>query len=1063
MDLMASARGRWHAAAQYEKIRQLVGHRAVPFGRHLGFADFWSSTSGMDIKISLRPAIRIRPHHQIMYRTQPATATIKLKSSPTVGRMGGQLVMTVAVALNLLVLCPICQCFPSKLSSQLSQADALGANGAFGGMSMGIDHERCDNVKYLTKGWASPMSLEGHPHESLQRSEENKQTVAQEDGMGQVVTNHFVSSAMTFTPSTIGLETAGSGDRRTINFMVGGGRERREGPSWARHQNEGRPDVPEGSDMALASTFLRGTPGSAALHLGTRSIMRMAMQQTLADTQEEQQKMPLQLKEDRREESIEVTVHDMKSLYAAMHSPNITARSSYVIIIRRNLLYQNDWFSRTIIIDRDANLTLRGECGNRRCVIDAGPGSNLCLTPSSAWGSFSIHNLEFQHFCFSFIATRVKLWNCVFRRCRQMRFKWHRTEERYRSRAQMAAIDSCDFIGTQGTVQIDGFPPEGCISNSRFIPDSTDKDVSPPALHLKSVGMSNSNSFSISNCTFGKVTPPGRSVAMADVTLHVDNNDYQPLVHDVTFTGCRFVGGSRMNIEIEMLNITSSSSHAHIVKVHFCNTLFDRTSSPQSSAHLEKPDVNVRWFGSEDSEALRPFNAVIGYCQLGRINDARDFRVKSNHQNYTNLSNLQVLRQSTGICAKCNLSAVCGNHPGPRLPPQAGKSRATLPTHWIIVLSILSLLGASLLILIILLILWRGNQIIDEKRKAGALPEDVQHLRVFSLKELREATGNFTTILGRGGSGVVYKARLAGTRDVVAVKSLKERHWRSERDFLHEVAILGRVAHKNLVELQGFCHEEERYFLVYEFAPNGTLKDHLHNSSCGLLLTWPTRVRIAHDVAKALEFLHHLLSPPLVHRDIKPENVLLLDDLTPKVADFGLCRKINSQGGCLNTDPAGTLGYMGPEVYRGLDVTEKVDVYSFGVLLLEIITGKRPFGKDFSLVRWVKSIAKDQTSAMELADKNLQGAFDPVQLYLLTCVARRCICRTAQDRPSMEKVAQALEMIQGLNLVGTDSSTTDECTEVSIKCMAALSEPTRAWEDEDSSIANAEDGADCSA
>ncbi|KAJ9184385.1 hypothetical protein P3X46_004116 [Hevea brasiliensis] len=219
-------------------------------------------------------------------------------------------------------------------------------------------------------------------------------------------------------------------------------------------------------------------------------------------------------------------------------------------------------------------------------------------------------------------------------------------------------------------------------------------------------------------------------------------------------------------------------------------------------------------------------------------------------------------------------------------------------------------------------------------------------VRMFQLKEVKKATKNFSKdrVLGSGGFGEVYKAELQdGT--VVAIKSAKVGNVKSTQQVLNEVGILSQVNHKNLVRLLGCCVEGEQPLMIYEYISNGTLHDLLHGNS-STFLDWRRRLRIAFQTAEALAYLHSGVYTPIYHRDVKSTNILLDDDFNAKVADFGLSRLARPGLSHVSTCARGTLGYVDPEYYRNYQLTDKSDVYSYGVVLLELLTSQKAI--DFS-------------------------------------------------------------------------------------------------------------------
>ena len=236
----------------------------------------------------------------------------------------------------------------------------------------------------------------------------------------------------------------------------------------------------------------------------------------------------------------------------------------------------------------------------------------------------------------------------------------------------------------------------------------------------------------------------------------------------------------------------------------------------------------------------------------------------------------------------------------------------------------------------------------------------------FSYEELAQATGGFSeaNLLGQGGFGYVHRGVLSDGKEV-AVKQLKAGSGQGEREFQAEVDTISRVHHRHLVALVGYCMDGARRLLVYEFVPNHTLEHHLHGKAgagagAGRLpvMEWTTRLRIAVGAAKGLAYLHEECDPRIIHRDIKSANILLDDDFEAMVADFGLAKLTSVNHTHVSTRVMGTFGYLAPEYASSGKLTEKSDVFSYGVMLLELLTGRRPgdrssYGQD-GLVDWVR-------------------------------------------------------------------------------------------------------------
>lgn len=290
--------------------------------------------------------------------------------------------------------------------------------------------------------------------------------------------------------------------------------------------------------------------------------------------------------------------------------------------------------------------------------------------------------------------------------------------------------------------------------------------------------------------------------------------------------------------------------------------------------------------------------------------------------------------------------------------------------------------------------------------------------QVFTYKQLQFATNNFNSanIIGHGGFGSVYKGILGDGR-VAAIKQLNRDGKQGEREFRMEVDLLSRLHSPYLLELIGYCADLDQRLLVYAYMPKGNLQEHLYSD--GLpdsppILDWRTRLRIALDAARGLEYLHELVTPPVIHRDFKTSNILLDDNFKAKVSDFGLARlgsdKIN---GLVSTRILGTQGYVAPEYILTGHLTTKSDVYSYGVVLLELLTGrvpvdmKRPPGQGV-LVSWALPRLTDREKLIEMVDPSLKGQFPMKELIQVAAIAAMCIQPEADYRPFMTDVAQSL-------------------------------------------------------
>ncbi|XP_026398418.1 proline-rich receptor-like protein kinase PERK1 [Papaver somniferum] len=285
----------------------------------------------------------------------------------------------------------------------------------------------------------------------------------------------------------------------------------------------------------------------------------------------------------------------------------------------------------------------------------------------------------------------------------------------------------------------------------------------------------------------------------------------------------------------------------------------------------------------------------------------------------------------------------------------------------------------------------------------------------FAYNELSQATNGFSTanLLGQGGFGYVHKGVLPNGK-VVAVKSLKSGSGQGEREFQAEVDIISRVHHRHLVSLVGYCIAGGQRMLVYEFVPNKTLEFHLHGNG-NPVMGWSNRLKIALGAAKGLAYLHEDCHPRIIHRDIKSANILIDNNFEAMVADFGLAKLSQDNYTHVSTRIMGTFGYLAPEYASSGKLTEKSDVFSFGVMLLELITGRRPIDTtnaymEDSLVDWARPIITNPDGGFqELVDPRLEGNYDLGEMSCMVACASASIRHSARRRPKMSQIVRALE------------------------------------------------------
>ncbi|XP_058075294.1 probable LRR receptor-like serine/threonine-protein kinase At1g06840 [Magnolia sinica] len=304
---------------------------------------------------------------------------------------------------------------------------------------------------------------------------------------------------------------------------------------------------------------------------------------------------------------------------------------------------------------------------------------------------------------------------------------------------------------------------------------------------------------------------------------------------------------------------------------------------------------------------------------------------------------------------------------------------------------------------------------VSRKRLLSRIPIKIDGVKDFTFGEMALATNNFSnsTQVGQGGYGKVYRGVLAdGT--VVAIKRAQEGSLQGQKEFFTEIELLSRVHHRNLVSLLGYCNEEGEQMLVYEFVPNGTLRDHL-SAKAKEPLSFAMRLRIALASAKGILYLHTEADPPIFHRDIKASNILLDSKMTAKVADFGLSKlaPVPDVEGIVpdhvSTVVKGTPGYLDPEYFLTHKLTDKSDVYSLGVVFLELLTGMHPISHGKNIVREVNM--SYQSGMMFSVIDSQMGSYPSECVEQFVSLALRCCQDETDGRPSMAEVVRELENI----------------------------------------------------
>ncbi|XP_022996870.1 probable serine/threonine-protein kinase PBL17 isoform X1 [Cucurbita maxima] len=321
------------------------------------------------------------------------------------------------------------------------------------------------------------------------------------------------------------------------------------------------------------------------------------------------------------------------------------------------------------------------------------------------------------------------------------------------------------------------------------------------------------------------------------------------------------------------------------------------------------------------------------------------------------------------------------------------------------------------------------NRDIDVLRATPAYSD----VEIFAYEEMKFATKNFRPdlILGEGGFGVVYKGFIdqnvrPGFKPMqVAIKELNREGFQGDREWLAEVNYLGQLSHPNLVKLIGYCCEDEHRMLVYEYMASGTLEKHLFRR-VGSSLSWAKRMKIALDAAKGLAFLHGA-ETPIIYRDLKSSNILLDTDFNAKLSDFGLAKEgpMGDQTH-VSTRVMGTYGYAAPEYVMTGHLTARSDVYGFGVVLLEILIGRRVMDKnrpsrEHNLVEWARPLLSHNKKILKILDPRIEGQYSTKTAMKVANLTYQCLSQNPKGRPLMSQVVQMLEGFQCTK--DTDSGT----------------------------------------
>jgi hypothetical protein len=306
---------------------------------------------------------------------------------------------------------------------------------------------------------------------------------------------------------------------------------------------------------------------------------------------------------------------------------------------------------------------------------------------------------------------------------------------------------------------------------------------------------------------------------------------------------------------------------------------------------------------------------------------------------------------------------------------------------------------------------WRKSKLKDEEEEIEDWELEYWPHR-FSYEELSQASDGFSNqnLLGSGGFGRVFKGTLPN-KTVIAVKCVSHDSKQGMREFMAEISSMGRLQHKNLVQMRGWCRKGNELMLVYDYMPNGSLNKWIFDKPTKLL-DWQQRCRVLADVAEGLNYLHHGWDQVVVHRDIKSSNILLDSDMRGRLGDFGLA-KLYQHGEVPNTTRVvGTLGYLAPELARVAAPTSASDVYSFGVVILEVACGRRPIDmaateEEVVLMEWVRELY-GQGKVSEAADPTMRGQYEAEEMEMVLKLGLACCHPEPQRRPTMKEVVALL-------------------------------------------------------
>ncbi|KAJ9173188.1 hypothetical protein P3X46_016351 [Hevea brasiliensis] len=462
------------------------------------------------------------------------------------------------------------------------------------------------------------------------------------------------------------------------------------------------------------------------------------------------------------------------------------------------------------------------------------------------------------------------------------------------------------------------------------------------------------------------------------------------------------------------------SGFKYLVRLHFCELQLNKKRGDREfqifiANRMVEPSADIiRWTGGNGIPVFRDYIVMLPNLSRKKNNLSVSLRPKGKSDPILNGLELFKINNTDGnLCghnAKAFIAAAI-----PRPPDKLAKKSKNTKTKIVVII-----VGVTTVVIIVLLLVgfticwhWKRARFDEENMKPQ--PEGI--CRRFAAEEIRNATNNFdrALVIGDGGFGRVFKGNIDSENTPVAVKALKPTSSQGSREFWAEIEMLSKLRHPHLVSLVGYCNDERLMILVYDYMAQGTLRDHLYHTH-NPPLSWKQRLEICIGAAYGIKYLHTGAEHSIIHRDIKSSNILLDEKWVPKVSDFGLSRlgPTSMSRSHVTTDVKGTFGYLDPEYYFTNHLSVKSDVFSFGVLLFEVLCARpavdmRLEEEQHSLVLWARTHVKEGTLD-QIIDPSLTGKIAPESLKVYATIAAKCLREHRNERPTMSKVLRKLEL-----------------------------------------------------